>query len=107
MELVFDQTIGHLFVTRIAGDIATPEIIASLEYGVAVLKISALVVLGHTSCGAVKAAMQADPVPGQISALYQHLRLAVADLAAMLRASHRHQCQITGRAAAHVLPRHP
>jgi carbonic anhydrase len=61
VELVFDQTIGHLFVTRIAGNIATPEIIASLEYGVAVLKISALLVLGHTSCGAVKAAMQADP----------------------------------------------
>jgi carbonic anhydrase len=34
-------------------------------------------VLGHTSCGAVKAAMQSDPVPGQISSLYQHLRPAV------------------------------
>jgi carbonic anhydrase len=78
VELVFDQTIGHLFVTRIAGNIATPEMIASLEYGVAVLRISALLVLGHTSCGAVKAAMQAAPVPGQISALYQHLRPAVA-----------------------------
>src|SRR5262249_43031131 len=44
VELVFDQTIGHIFVTRIAGNIATPEIIASLEYGVAVLKISALLV---------------------------------------------------------------
>src|SRR5262245_28985431 len=70
VELVFDQTIGHLFVARIAGNIATPEMIASLEYGVAVLKISALLVLGHTSCGAVKAAMQADPVPRQMSALY-------------------------------------
>ena len=78
VELVFDQTIGHHFVTRIAGNIATPEIIASLEYSGAVRKISALLVLGHTSCGAVKAAMQADPVPGQISALYQHLRPAVA-----------------------------
>src|SRR5262245_55694119 len=37
VELVFDQTIGHLFVTRVAGNIVTPEIIASLEYGVAVL----------------------------------------------------------------------
>src|SRR5215831_3841769 len=77
VELVFDQTIGHIFVTRIAGNIATPEIIASLEYGVAVLKISALLVLGHTSCGAVKAAMKADAVPGQISTLYPPLRRAV------------------------------
>jgi carbonic anhydrase len=77
VELVFDQTIGHIFVTRVAGNIVTPEIIASLEYGVAVLGIKALLVLGHTGCGAVKAAMKADTVPGQISALYQHLQPAV------------------------------
>jgi carbonic anhydrase len=77
VELIFDQTIGHVFVTRVAGNIATPEIIASLEYGVAVLKIKVLLVLGHRNCGAVKAAMKADTVPGQISALYQHLKPAV------------------------------
>ena len=42
VELVFDQTIGQLFVARVAGNIVTPEIIASLEYGVAVLGVSAL-----------------------------------------------------------------
>jgi carbonic anhydrase len=77
VELVFDQTIGHIFVTRVAGNIVTPEIIGSLEYGVAVLGVKALLVLGHTGCGAVKAAMKADTVPGQISALYPHLRTAV------------------------------
>jgi carbonic anhydrase len=77
VELVFDQTIGHIFVARIAGNLVTPEIIASLEYGVAVLGVKILLVLGHTSCGAVKAAMKSDPVPGQISSLYQHLRPAV------------------------------
>jgi carbonic anhydrase len=77
VELIFDQTIGHLFVTRVAGNIVTPEIIASLEYGVAVLGVKALVVLGHGGCGAVKAAMKADAVPGQISALYPCLRQAV------------------------------
>src|SRR5262249_8557466 len=77
VELVFDQTIGHIFVTRVAGNVATPEIIASLEYGVAVLGVSILLVLGHSSCGAVKAAMKGDPVPGQISALYPPLRQAV------------------------------
>jgi carbonic anhydrase len=77
VELVFDQTIGHLFVTRVAGNLVTPEIIGSLEYGVAVLGVKVLLVLGHTSCGAVKAALKADPVPGQISSLYPHLRRAV------------------------------
>ena len=76
-ELIFDQTIGHIFVTRVAGNIVTPEIIASLEYGVAVLGVKTLLVLGHSSCGAVKAAMKADTVPGQISALYAPLRQAV------------------------------
>ena len=77
VELVFDQSIGHIFVVRVAGNIVTPEIIASLEYAVAVLGIRALVVLGHTNCGAVKAAMTTDTVPGQISSLYSHLRPAV------------------------------
>jgi carbonic anhydrase len=77
VELVFDQSIGHIFVTRVAGNVVTPEIIASLEYGVAVLGIRALLVLGHSNCGAVKAAMKGDTVPGQISALYPHLRPAI------------------------------
>ncbi|MBA3965324.1 MAG: carbonic anhydrase [Nitrospirales bacterium] len=73
VELVFDQTIGPIFVTRVAGNVVTPEIIASLEYGVAVLGVKVLLVVGHSNCGAVKAAMKADTVPGQISVLYQHL----------------------------------
>jgi carbonic anhydrase len=77
VELVFDQTIGQIFVTRVAGNMITPEIIASLEYGIAVLGVEVLLVLGHSGCGAVKAAMQADAVPGQISALYPYLRPAV------------------------------
>ena len=77
VELVFDQTIGHIFVTRLAGNFVTPEIIASLEYGVAVLGVKALLVLGHSSCGAIKAAMKAEEVPGQISSLYSALREAV------------------------------
>jgi carbonic anhydrase len=84
VELVFDQSIGHIFVTRVAGNIVTPEIIASLEYAVAVLRIRALLVLGHTSCGAVKSAMKADIAPGQISSLYQHLLPAVEQSAGNL-----------------------
>jgi len=78
VELVFDQTIGHIFVTRVAGNVVIPEIIASLEYGVAVLGIKVLLVLGHSNCRAVNAAMNASTVPGQINVLYQYLLLAVA-----------------------------
>ena len=77
VEFIFDQSIGHIFVTRVAGNIVTPEIIASLEYGIAVLGVKVLLVLGHTNCGAVKAAMKADTVPGQISALYPSIQPAV------------------------------
>src|SRR5689334_886780 len=47
VELVFDQTIGHIFVCRIAGNVTTPEITASLEYGAAVLGVKVVLVLGH------------------------------------------------------------
>ncbi|MFZ2997019.1 carbonic anhydrase [Sphingobium sp.] len=77
VEMVFDEPIGRLFVTRVAGNITTPEIIASLEYGVAVLGISAIVVMGHSSCGAVKAAMDNPEVPGQISALFPAILPAI------------------------------
>jgi len=77
VELVFDQSIGHIFVARIAGNIATSEIIASLEYGAGVLGTKVILVMGHGGCGAVKATIQAKSVPGQISALYPHIRPAV------------------------------
>src|SRR5215471_2738664 len=77
VELIFDQTIGHVFVTRVAGNIAASELIASLEYGVAVLGTKAIMVLGHANCGAVKAAIDAKPAPGQISALYPYIRPAI------------------------------
>ena len=77
VEILFDQTIGHVFVARIAGNVATPEITASLEYGIAVLGTRLLMVLGHAACGAVTAAIAGKAVPGQISALYAPLRPAV------------------------------
>jgi len=73
VEIIFDQSIGHLFVTRVAGNMVTPELIASLEYGVAVLGVKAILVMGHSNCGAISAALAAKAVPGQISVLYQHL----------------------------------
>ena len=77
VELIFDQSIGKLFVTRVAGNIATADLIASLEYGAAVLGTKAIVVLGHANCGAVKATIDGKAVPGQISTLYRSIRPAV------------------------------
>jgi len=77
VEIVFDQSIGQIFVTRVAGNIVTPEIIGSLEYGAAALGTKVILVMGHSNCGAVKAAIQAKDVPGQISALFPHIRPAV------------------------------
>ena len=77
VEWVFDQTIGHVFVVRVAGNLITPEIIGSLEYGAAVLGTKVILVLGHGSCGAVKAAIQGKSVPGQISSLFPHIQPAI------------------------------
>jgi carbonic anhydrase len=77
VELVFDQSLGHIFVTRVAGNIAAPEVIASLEYGVAVLGTKVVLVMGHSNCGAVKATILSKEVPGQISSLYPYIQPAV------------------------------
>ncbi len=87
VELIFDQGFGDLFVVRLAGNVATPEAIASLEFGVAVLGAKVLYVLGHSSCGAVAATIRAEPVPGQISTLFQHIRPAIRAAKGDLEAS--------------------
>jgi len=94
VELIFDQTIGHIFVTRVAGNVATSEIIASLEYGAAVLGIKVILVMGHGNCGAVKATIQAKDVPGQISALYPHIQPAVNQAGSNLDAATKANAKI-------------
>ena len=79
VEIIFDESIGKIFVGRVAGNIVTPEIMGSMEYGVAVLGVKAILVLGHTNCGAVSAAVAGKEVPGQISVLYQHLMPGTRD----------------------------
>ena len=103
VEILFDQSIGHVFVTRVAGNVATPEIIASMEYGAAVLGTRVIVVLGHGACGAVAAAIGGKAVPGQISGLYAPLRPAVdqagPDADATIRANARIQASILRNAS--------
>jgi carbonic anhydrase len=94
VELVFDQSIGRIFVTRVAGNFVTSEIIASLEYGAAVLGTKVILVMGHGNCGAVKATIQAKEVPGQISALYPHIQPAVDQAGPNLEAATKANAKI-------------
>lgn len=94
VEMVFDQSIGQIFVTRIAGNVVTSEIIASLEYGAAVLGTKVILVMGHSNCGAVKATIQAKGVPGQISALYPHIQPAVDQAGPNLEAASKANAKI-------------
>ena len=108
IEIIFDQSIGELFVTRIAGNIATSEIIASLEFGAGVLGTKVIMVLGHSSCGAVKAAIANGEVPGQISALFPHLRPAVnqagPDLVATTKANAAIQAALLSKSSTVLAP---
>ena len=84
-ELVFDQGVGDLFVVRVAGNVvakAGPPVKGSIEYGVAELGVSLVMVLGHTECGAVKAAIKhlddKDALPGALGRLVNSIKPAVA-----------------------------
>ncbi len=76
-EIVFDQGIGNIFDVRIAGNIATPEAIGSIEYAVVLLGTPLLMVLGHERCGAVTAAVQNKSLPGEISTFVNAILPAV------------------------------
>ncbi|MEG4210542.1 carbonic anhydrase [Microcoleus sp. S13_B4] len=76
-EIIFDQGFGDLFVCRVAGNLATPEEIGSLEFGTLVLGAKVLIVVGHERCGAVTATIKGDQVPGQISSLIDAIKPAV------------------------------
>jgi carbonic anhydrase len=102
-ELIFDQSIGRLFVTRVAGNVASTDVIASLEYGAAVLGTKVIMVMGHANCGAVSAAISGKAVPGQISALYRYILPAVDQagprLAEAIKANARIQARVLAGAS--------
>jgi carbonic anhydrase len=74
-ELIFDQGLGDLFVLRVAGNITDPGVVGSIEYAVTKLHCPLIVVLGHESCGAVKAAMHVEEVHGNLGALIEQVRI--------------------------------
>jgi carbonic anhydrase len=80
-EYAFDSGRGDLFVCRVAGNFATTVTIASLEYGVAVLNVPLILVLGHDSCGALDAAIKSlkdgTTLPGHLPSLVSGVAPAV------------------------------
>jgi carbonic anhydrase len=80
-ELVFDRGLGDLLVIRTAGHVVDKAVLGSLEFGVAVLKIPLLVVMGHERCGAVKSSVElvgkGESAPGEINDVVEGIRPAV------------------------------
>ena len=74
IEIVFDQGFGDLFVTRIAGNVASSENIGSLEFGTQVLGAKVLYVLGHTECGAVNVRTLHRRVHGTAFCMTEHVQ---------------------------------
>ena len=84
-EILFDVGVGDIFVVRVAGNVidgAGASVKGSIEYAVAELNVPLIVVLGHSGCGAVKAAIQhlndRDSLPGSINGLVDLIKPAVA-----------------------------
>ena len=80
-EYAFDSSRGDLFVCRVAGNFANDDSIASLEYGVAVLGVPLILVLGHDACGAIDATIKSlkdnTTLPGHMPSLVTALAPAV------------------------------
>ncbi len=76
VEMVFDQTIGDVFVARVAGNFENVDILGSMEYSCAVAGSKLIFVLGHESCGAVKAACDGVEL-GNITAMLDNITPAV------------------------------
>lgn len=79
VELVFDQGVGDIFSARVAGNIINEDILGSIEYACGVAGSKAILVLGHTKCGAVTSACKGVEL-GNITALLSKVKPAIANI---------------------------
>src|SRR2546430_16238740 len=77
IEIIFDQGIGDVFGIRIAGNVVNEDVLGSMEYATNVVGSKLLVVLGHTSCGAVKGSID-DAILGNLTELLAKIQPAVS-----------------------------
>jgi carbonic anhydrase len=75
-ELVFDESLGRLFILRVAGNVADSVVLGSIEYAAEHLHAGTLLVLGHESCGAVKATLGGGEAPANLVALVKRIEPA-------------------------------
>lgn len=78
-EIVFDQGIGDLFVGRVAGNFENEDLLGSLEFATAVANVPLIVVLGHTSCGAIKGAVAGVEL-GNLTAMLDNFDEVLAEV---------------------------
>lgn len=76
-EIVFDESLGRLFVIRVAGNVVDPDVLGSVEYAAEHLHTHYLLVLGHDACGAVTAAVEGGDAPTNVAALVGRIAPAV------------------------------
>jgi carbonic anhydrase len=76
-EIIFDKGLGDIFDVRVAGNVAGDDETASLEYAAEHLHVPLVVVMGHTHCGAVSAALEGGTLPGKLPNLMAAIRPAV------------------------------
>ena len=74
-ELIFNQQLGDVFVIRVAGNVTDPVVLGSIEYAVEHLHTPLVIVLGHTQCGAVKAAIDGGQIEGNLGELIKRVHV--------------------------------
>ncbi len=79
-EHIFDAGLGEIFIVRVAGHVVGTSVLGSLEYAVDHLNVSLILVLGHESCGAVKAALAGGEVHGSIKGLVERIKPSLIDI---------------------------
>lgn len=105
-EILFDQGLGDLFVIRNAGNVVDEDVLGSIEYAVEHLHSQLVVVLGHSSCGAVTATCQGGELPGHIKTIAERIRPSLAASCQIDDNARRHAKRMAQVIAGNEIVRH-
>ncbi len=97
-ELVFDQGIGDIFCARIAGNFVNTDIIGSMEFATKIAGAKAIVVLGHSNCGAIKGAIDRVQL-GDLTAALQNIEPAIKSVGEIGGARNSHNYEFVQQVA--------
>ena len=99
-EVVFDASLGDLFVIRVAGNVMDKHQLGSVEYAVEHLEVKYVLVLGHTGCGAVNAALSHDP-EGYVRHITNEIKLAIKN-----EKDPKKACCLNAKRSAYLIKKH-